>query len=591
MNTLRTFTIVALAGASALAQMPDPGTLGTTDKYRILVDKVISAANAWVFTGEHMDEIREAGFNVVCPRIGGHDLARTRKQAVLAQEHGLFTMAWMRGTLTAQGKVRMVWQDGTEQDLCSPNSDEFWDWTTHLILGHARISVGVPGLVGTFLDYENYSKDSRGNCYGLSYDTKILGEFATARGVALPQLPPPARHAWLLEQGLHDAFREFQIASWRKRCRELRTAVDAINPRFRFIIYPAPGTLFMTEAAYPEWATPEAPLVLADASTYGRPTEFIAENEALAANRTKLLNNMAYVRAKGIPHHYAGGIDPAVAGADPEFSGKNASMLAHVSDGYWIFYEGPKYTADDHGVYFEWFARANHQIAKANFDLQHLPRSEPEDLGKTSVARKTAKPQLGLYSMKARMHDALTAQGIFEVHKVEGMSLGYLKQLDVVFLQNFNLSISADSDISRNLRAYVEQGGGLVLGHDTAWFLESIFPEVAERDRPKNKVEAVRHVVDTDLVVAAAHPCLGKAKRGQQFATEFRDHMIFKPGPQGEVVVRNTFGDPVYVVAEVGKGRVVFSGCYYGYTNPLSGLERTVFDAMLAWLAGPRADP
>ena len=33
----------------------------------------------------------------------------------------------------------------------------------------------------------------------------------------------------------------------------------------------------------------------------------------------------------------------------------------------------------------------------------------------------------------------------------------------------------------------------------------------------------------------------------------------------------------------MGKGRVVFSGCYYGYSKPLSGLEESVFQSMLNW--------
>ena len=74
----------------------------------------------------------------------------------MAQEAGLYHMAWMRGTLTAKEPPRLVWKDGTEQDLCSPNSDQFWDWTTELIVGHARISADLPAFIGTFLDYENY---------------------------------------------------------------------------------------------------------------------------------------------------------------------------------------------------------------------------------------------------------------------------------------------------------------------------------------------------------------------------------------------------------------------------------------------------
>ena len=62
--------------------------------------------------------------------------------------------------------------------------------------------------------------------------------------------------------------------------------------------------------------------------------------------------------------------------------------------------------------------------------------------------------------------------------------------------------------------------------------------------------------------------------------------MIFKPGPKGIVAIENRFGDPVYVAGTLGKGRVMFSGCYYGYSNDLEGAERDVFLSILDWLAG-----
>ena len=576
---------VVLLSFSAAAQLPPREALGKSDKYRVLVDKVMAGANKWITTPAHMQEAKAAGFNVISPRIGGHELAVCREQALMAQAAGLYYMAWMRGTLTAKQDCKLVWQDGTEQELCSPNADEFWDWTTELVLGHARISAAVPAFIGSFLDYENYSPDSRGNCYSLSYDTKILKEFAAAKGVQIPELPPAERHPWLVKNGHHDAFAEFQIQSWRARCRKLRQAVDAINPRFQFIVYPAPGTPFMLEAALPEWGTVQAPIVLADPWTYGRPSEFMDEAKALDGNREVLLNGMASIRPRCVVQLYCSGIDPEVQGAHPEFCGKNASMISHLSDGYWIFYEWPKYTKEDHGVYFDWFRRANEEIAAGRYALQYEKRAQPEKLGKTQLERKTDKPQLGLYGMKERLFAAAEKDGTFEVHKVEGMSVEYLKQLHAVVLQNFNLPIPADSDISKNLRAYVEQGGGLLLGHDTAWYMESVFPEIAVRAVPKNKVEADRHVVETNLTVPEAHPALAGVAKGAEFTPEFRDHMIFKPGPQGTVVIRNTFGDPVYVLGEVGKGRVVYSGCYYGYTKDLTGTEKTVFDALVRWLA------
>ena len=134
-------------------------------------------------------------------------------------------------------------------------------------------------------------------------------------------------------------------------------------------------------------------------------------------------------------------------------------------------------------------------------------------------------------------------------------------------------------------RPSVGSGGGVFLTHDTAWIMASPFPEIATRAYPKHKVDYVRHVLDRKLVVAAKHGAVGGVPVGTGFTTEFSDHMIFKPGPQGAVIVRNAFGDPVYVAGQSGKGRVVFSGCYYGYNRALSGTERKVFFAALDWLA------
>ena len=63
--------------------------------------------------------------------------------------------------------------------------------------------------------------------------------------------------------------------------------------------------------------------------------------------------------------------------------------------------------------------------------------------------------------------------------------------------------------------------------------------------------------------------------------------MIFQPGPQGTVLVTNRFGDPVYVAGTVGQGRVVYSGCYYGYQAPLAGSERALVLDLVHWLAIP----
>ena len=85
--------------------MPSSRQLGRTDKFRVLVDKVLMQqgpdSKTWRMKDEYIREIRDAGFNVVVPRYGGEDLARVRDVARRSQKHGIRYMPWLRGTLHA----------------------------------------------------------------------------------------------------------------------------------------------------------------------------------------------------------------------------------------------------------------------------------------------------------------------------------------------------------------------------------------------------------------------------------------------------------------------------------------------------------
>ncbi len=370
--------------------------LGRSVKLTILVDKVMQPKEGWVTKEWMIREATEAGFNVYSPRIGYERLDEVRRVAGWCKKYGIYHMPWMRGSLTApqgpkaDGK-RLVWANGNEQPLWSPNSDEFWKWTHRYIVEYAKISRENPHLMGVFLDYENYAPRKQGNLYDLSYDEEIMGKFARSKGIELPRLALDKRKVWLEGRKLHDAFAKFQVAHWRERCRALRQAVDRHDTSFQFCIYPAPGTPFMVKAAYPEWSSKKAPIILADPYVYGRPGKFLSQKDSLAGNRKKLLRNMEVPRKAGIPFIYSGGIDPVVRGADPEFSGKNAVMISQVTDGYWIFYEGPKYDKPDHAEYWKWFTWANKAIAKGRFDVQHERRKTPSEWGKLDVFKKIAK--------------------------------------------------------------------------------------------------------------------------------------------------------------------------------------------------------
>lgn len=384
--------VLAMAGLSRGGELVPRSELGTRVKLRVLVDKVMQPQEKWVTKEWMVKATAEAGFNVLSPRIGFDRPDEVTQVADWCRTHGIYYMPWMRGSLDApkgreaEGK-RYVQARGVEQRLWSPNSDEFWAWTHKYILEYARLGTTHRSLMGVFLDYENYAPGRAENCYGLSYDESILKRFAESKGISLPALDFAKRKSWLDEKGLHEAFSQFQVQHWRSRCRALRQAVDRIDPTFQFCIYPAPGTPFMVQGIYPEWATKQAPLILADPWTYGRPTRLGTQATSLEANRAKLVKGMEIPKAAGIPFVYIGGIDPVVRGADPEFSGKNAVILSETTNGYWIFYEGPTYTKPDHAEYWKWFTWANRQIERGNLGAWREPREGGEDVFSGLVRR------------------------------------------------------------------------------------------------------------------------------------------------------------------------------------------------------------
>ena len=369
-------------------------SLAAPQKMRILVDKTFMHFQDEIITRDQMRKVAEAGFTVFVPRRGGSDLEFLRKTAGWAKEEDISFMPWMRGTYPAGDGPKMVWADGTVTPICSPTSDRFWDWTERYITAYAKLSTEVPSVIGVFLDYEIYAHPKQGNAYALSYDIPILQDFAEKEDFDLPDLAPDERAKWLRKQGLHEKFADFQVTRWREQCRRLRNQVDQINPEFRFCVYPAPGTRFIQEAIYPEWATTKAPLILADASTYGRRAA-IPHKQALQANRRIYRKRMKSVEEYGIPFEYVGGLDPVVEGADPEFCGKSAVMISDLSDGYWVFYEGPMIESwqdrrpyftpgrADHEAYWKWFTWANKNIARGNLDAQNQPRETSDECGPT----------------------------------------------------------------------------------------------------------------------------------------------------------------------------------------------------------------
>ncbi len=351
------------------------------DPYRILVDKVLMASNDWVMEPQHVAEIKAAGFNVVVPRIGADDNERVERVATMAAEQGMFTMPWIRGTRVEKGdpKLRATDSMGRYGELASPNGDALWDYWSDRILFYAELSRRVPSMMGVFLDFENYDsiKVGGGMCYELSYDEPILRLFCESVGLQLPEPLPEDRAAWLEEQGQTQAFSDFQVGRWQERARELRQAVDAVNPRFQFVVYPAARSLFIKEVVWRHWHTDQAPLIMAEVDTYWR-TEY--ELDAALKRVGDVMRTTRAELDKVNPEiRYMAGLDPIVRGANPEFEGKSAVLGAELGHGYWVFYEGPDY-ATTHKDYFAWYKRANDAILEGDYSLWREPAETPNPL-------------------------------------------------------------------------------------------------------------------------------------------------------------------------------------------------------------------
>lgn len=369
--------------------------------YRILVDKVLMFANDWVMTPEHVAEIRAAGFNVVVPRIGADDNTRVERVARMAEDQGMFYMPWIRGTVVEKGDptLRVTDAGGRHGELGSPNAEALWAYWRDRILFYAELSRDVPSVMGVFMDFENYdsSRVGGGMCYALSYDEPVLKAFADAQGLSLPDPLPADRAAWLEAQGVTAAFEQFQVDLWRTRARDLRRAVDELNPRFQFVVYPASHSLFIREVAWSEWHTEQAPLVMAEVDTYWR-RQYELE-DALAHIRDVLTKRRAELDEVNPDIRYMAGLDPAVSGANPEFEAKSAVIGAELTNGYWVFYEGPKYDGN-HKDYFAWYKRANDDIARRDFSLAQQPAETPNpfDEALADAARAVAGATLAPFS-------------------------------------------------------------------------------------------------------------------------------------------------------------------------------------------------
>lgn len=175
---------------------------------------------------------------------------------------------------------------------------------------------------------------------------------------------------------------------------------------------------------------------------------------------------------------------------------------------------------------------------------------------------------------------------------------------DVVIVPNMrNRAPNLSEQWQRNLRGYVEKGGGALLVHHSAGYPSTtppVFPEIAS---------APDYIPITTMKVADEHPIVnGESMRkrfpkkaadpafeqyfratqltaGQEFVAGFPDYIKLEPGSAGKTLVKSALrgaqgGDPVVVAGRAGKGRVVLSGMNIGCRAVKTAEKRTFEEAL-----------
>jgi hypothetical protein len=167
------------------------------------------------------------------------------------------------------------------------------------------------------------------------------------------------------------------------------------------------------------------------------------------------------------------------------------------------------------------------------------------------------------------------------LYELKEISEAHLKNASLVILQNFNAKLDADSPTVKLLRDYVKNGGNLMLLHDSGFFMASPFPEiVAGHFIPKEQGDG-RHILDTTIKIS--NPCvIAPSLAGETYKTSFNDHLVFKIGKEGQVFAADKYNYPVIAGGKLGKGRVLFNGCYYRKVKTDSR-EMLFLEAMIKW--------
>jgi len=556
------------------------------EKIRVLVDKIFSRNKNRAISDSDFKVIKNMGFNVLSTKWSSCNKEKLRRDAEMCKKNAMYFLPWMRGTLknVKHEAHKLVWNNGVVQDIYSPNSPYLWEYLEKWLLYYAKLSKEYP-VAGVMFDFEIYAKNKQAHAYYPSYDLYTVREYCKERGIKKDFANISTAKCVSFAKTLGKDFSDWQIGKWRLNARRLREKIDAVNPGFMFFVYMG-DTPFFQEIAR-ELGTDRAPIVICDASTYGK-SAILSEKNALLEHGKSVQKAKASCSKKDYPCLYTGGIDPAVHGADPEFSGKNAVIISKYGDGYWVFFEG--YRRKDKKVkeYINWFTQANKDITAGTYKLLDLPRQTPELKEKIKIQNNAIK-QIAIFGgMRGVLTKFFQDTPEFEPHQLKGYTLGYFKQFDLIILQGSQVPDAGRAGMQKMLQQYVKEGGALLMTYTTVDGIGSPFPEIVTKPAEisvKVKKKGKYCINDKQRAIIGDHSILqGLGKKN--FYVYYAYHVPLVPGPKGCVLTKDSFGKAVLVVGEYEKGRVAFMGDFLGRrkAGTPKGMEKKLLINLCKWL-------
>ena len=585
-------------GASAYAPYIHEGS-------RIMVPTRLPRNEHGTIQEEYVKIIADAGFDVIVqirPYRAHLELARgpehytdsdvrtTIALLELADKYGLGHVIIIPScVLAGESGEEIIWQNGVAQPMARPFSDRLWkDHIGAVALAHARLSSELPA-VGFMFDFEMHGEDDQQIVQGYTFDDQTIAEFNVSAGQAVPALAPGERHEWFVGNGLLDDFYAYQAGLYRRQMQELRQQIDEVSPGYQFCVYPGDAMEPFIKITCEELATAQAPVALLPADTYARPVAYLPDSICL--DSTRVWCRRARESSKGLrfPHLIFGGIMPGHTGADPVWTAKNAYTVATGVDGYWLFLDQtlPGTTYEN---YLTFLAAANLAVDSGDSSwLDMVPPTIPDEpCDADEDSRPPADVGLNCFGDPGLVDRPFRImEGKFSQEILEGYTLDYFKRFKVVLLQNFNVSADQDSPLYKLFQDYVAQGGGLMLTHDTTYFMGSPFPEIVEGHLLKSP--DWRHVENANmkLVSGVSHPIVAGLPDALPFKSRFIDYLPLEAGPDGTVLVENDAGQAIYVAGRYGEGRVVFAGSCFWYLmteGPFDLPEDRLLLKCLEWL-------